>query len=202
MPSSIRICCGKPGRSQLSLEADSEIEQLMHDFEQDRQDSVHGYLRARRSDAYLLMPERAMAPANTRVEVLRELAHIIRPVVYSAGYVMAKDRSMRWGAFGASLVLEMFASWPELVSLVASGKKRVAGQAASCSPLEEGESHRRLWHLVLFALREPFYGSFTRDRLNSLKETLGEWRLLRPFIQTATTYQKLWETVHFYTSSS
>jgi len=44
--------------------------------------------------------------------------------------------------------------------------------------------------------------NFFRARLDSLKEALGEWRIMQPAVQTASTYQKLCELVHFYTSSS
>lgn len=133
----------------------------------------------------------------TLTDKLREIAHIVRPLVYICGYLVTKDKRLRWSAWGLSLALEIFANWPYIIESVC--KKNEFTKKFS---VENGEDHNRLLQLALFLLREPFYSSYTRTYLNDLKESLGQWKLLKPFVTTAETYQKLWETVYFYTSSS
>ena len=197
MPSSIRTSF-KWLESTCKRTKEKELDHLIKDFEENNHESLNNYLKASRSDAYILMPEKTFSSAATQIDKLREIAHIIRPLAYVCGYLMAKDKRLKWSAWGLSLALEIFASWPQLMD--SAFKKNEA--AAKKSSVEAGEEHNRLLQLALFLLREPFYSSYTRSYFNGLKASLGEWKLLKPFVDTAETYQKLWETVYFYTSSS
>jgi hypothetical protein len=100
-------------------------------------------------------------------------------------------------AWSSALGLELFASWPEVHQLLFK-----ASSIDSHSGIEKDEDRSRTLRLLLFLLREPFYSDFTKSRIDSLKDSLAEWRLLKPLVQTTDTYQKLCEKVHFYTSSS
>lgn len=197
MPSSIRTSFNSILESKDKKTKERELDHLIKDFEENNHESLNRYLKTSRSDAYLLMPEKSITSATTTLEKLREFAHIIRPLVYIGGYLIAKDRRLRWSAWGLSLALEIFANWPQIIETIL----KKTGHAKK-SAIEHGEEHNRMLQLVLFLLREPFYSSYTRSYLNGLKASLGDWKLLKPFVDTAETYQKLWETVYFYTSSS
>jgi hypothetical protein len=196
MPSSIRTSFNILETKDKKAK-ERELDHLIKDFEENNHESLNRYLKASRSDAYLLIPEKSVSSATTAIEKLREIAHIIRPLVYICGYLMTKDRRLRWSAWALSLALEIFANWPQIIETIF----KKTGHAKK-SAIEHGEEHSRLLQLALFLLREPCYSSYTRSYLNGLKASLGEWRLLKPIVDTAETYQKLWETVYFYTSSS
>jgi hypothetical protein len=206
MPSSIRtVSAEEPARRA----KDGLLDGLVKDFEEDHQASIGSFIKSRRADAYILMPELAMAPAKDLVGRLRELAHIIRPLVYVYGVSMANCRhggsggKAKWAVWGLALGLELFSLYPDLVSLASSGKHALLPETErGASPIEKGEGQHRLAQLFMFLLREPFYDAQAKGHLDKLKGILGEWRVLRPLVETATTYQALWERVYFYTSSS
>lgn len=171
---------------------------LIRDFQTNKTDTLDRYLHSRRSDALLLMPNEIFSTTVSKLDKLRELVHIFRPLIYISAYTFSRDRRQKIAIWSVSLALELFAVWPEISSMLVLSKKE--GKAKS--RLQEGEEHSRLCQLLFFLLREPIYSEYSRLALDSVKSTFAEWRILRPITDTANAYQKLCETVYFYTSSS
>lgn len=195
MPSSIRAIKSKATHQDgLSL---SQADLMAKSLDSEHPDNLHAFIKAGRIDPLIMMPELVMSECYGNLEKLRELAHIARPAVYASMYIFGRSPSAKWAAWSAALGLELFASWPEIQQLLSK-----VPSIKSHSQIEKDEDRSRAVRLLLFLLREPFYSDFTKSRIDSLKESLGEWKILKPLIQTTDTYQKLCETVHFYTSSS
>lgn len=194
MPSMIRAVDRQKIRD-LDLMSDPEV--LSKSIEKDHPEYLEQFIKSSRSDALLLFPELTMSTAMTLAARMRELAHILRPLVYAGAYLYGKrDSRTKWAAWSISLALELFACWPQVFEAL---HKR---PDSSLSPIEQDENSSRLIRLLLFLLREPLYSSATKERLNGLKAALGEWRILKPLVDTASSYQKLCEQVFLYTLSS
>lgn len=195
MPSSIRAIKAKESMQEgLSL---SQADLMSKSLDSEHPDHLYAFIKAGRIDPLIMMPELVMSQCLTRTEQLRELAHIARPVVYASMYIFGRNPSVKWAAWSAALGLELFASWPEIQQHLSK-----VPSIDSHSQIEKDEDRSRTVRLLLFLLREPFYSDFTKSRIDSFKESLGEWKILKPLVQTTDTYQKLCETIHFYTSSS
>lgn len=192
MPTSIR----RAYRSDSDPLSASQADLMTKHLESEQPESLHEYIKAGRTDPLVLMPEMTMSKALGRVAKLREFAHIIRPLLYASLYIYGgRGSKRRWTAWTLSLLLEIFSSWPEIQSVILNRS------TPNRSVIEKDEDRSRLIRLALFPLRQPFYAWGTKDRLEDLKASLSEWKLLRPLVETASTYQKLCELVHFYTSS-
>lgn len=189
MPSSTRMSKAALSHSD-SLTA-SQADLLASSLEMDHPEALHEFIKSSRQTSLNLMPELIMSSTVTPMGKLRELAHIIRPFLYATLFVYGRSPRVKWSGWIAALCLELFSSWSTLLP-----------SQAEKSFVEKDEDASRLTRLLFFLLREPFYSAASKDRLDALKQVLGEWKLLQPIINTADTYQKLCERVYFYTSAS
>jgi len=156
MPASIRSV--DPAKNEEMNMLDN-VNLLSKTIAADRKEYLTEYLKTSRTDSLILMPQSAFSKCRTSVEKLRELAHILRPLVYASLYIYGKgSRRTRWMAWGLSLSMELFSSYPSIIQTLRS---KSSGTEA-ISFLEEDENKSRILRLALFLLREPFYSSFTK----------------------------------------
>jgi hypothetical protein len=145
-------------------------------------EGIRSYLRRNRTDAYVLVPELSVMPASSLLERVREVAHILRPVMYTTLVAVSisrgdKAKKLRWAAWALSLAMDTFAEWPQITSVI-TGKELVD----RASPIEKDERQIRLIKFLLYLLRDPLYTMASKKYIDSVSETLSGWRLLRPFI--------------------
>lgn len=195
MPSSLRSVQTAGRSGHLSP---SQAESMAKFVESERLEALHEYVKGGRIDPLLVMPELAMSQCHSKLDRMRELAHIARPLVYASVYIYGRSPRAKWAGWSAALALDLFASWPTISShLTGSSSTSTAGPLLAVQ-----EEKTRLVNLLYYILREPFYTDMAKSRLDALKDSLREWRLLKPLVETVDTYQKLCESVHFYTSAS
>jgi hypothetical protein len=162
---------------------------VSHDEKRSQVDEIRDFLRQHRIDQYVLVPELSILPAMRGMDRLGEVLRILRPLVYVSGLLITHRRThsrmpTMWIFWGLTLGMDLFAEWPQLKRLVweaFSGKRfePAAPAKASKSPIEREERQVRLLKLFLYLLREPLYSNVSRPYLNSVIETLSEWRVLR-----------------------
>lgn len=195
MPSSIRAI--KPKETEQNGLSLSQADLMAKALDAEHPDHLHAFIKAGRIEPLVMMPKHVMSKCTSNTEKLRELAHITRPAIYAGMCIFGRSPNAKWAAWSVALGLELFVSWPEIHQYLSK-----LPSIDSRSQIEKDEDRSRTLRLLLFVLREPFYSDFTKSRIESLKESLGEWKILKPLVQTTDTYQKLCEKVHFYTSSS
>lgn len=149
------------------------------------EEGIKNYLRKHRLDSYILVPELSMRPLTLPLAKLRELSHILRPLVYAslvAGIYFKGRKSPKWtwAVWSATLVMDVFAEWPQIVNVL--GIKNPDDGATTASPMEKEERQIRLVKMLLYLLREPVYSLGSKPYMESVFGALAEWRLLRPVI--------------------
>ncbi|PJF19380.1 hypothetical protein PSACC_00789 [Paramicrosporidium saccamoebae] len=159
-------------------------------------EGVWTFLRKHRMDAYTLVPELSVSPVGDWLGRAREMTHILRPLIYTILLTAGREKT-RWSAWSISLAMDLFSEWPQLKTLV-MGKQ----VETKDSPIEKNEKQIRMIKLLLYLLREPLYSTASKKYIDSVAGTLSHWRLLRPFVETAKSYQKLCEKVSYYTLGS
>ncbi len=191
-PTSSRLAMHSISKSELSS---SDI--ITQTLESEHPEYLQEYIKGSRTDPLLLMPEHIMPKCRTKTEKLRELSTIVRPLLYATIYLNAGSIKTKWLAWSSALGLDIFSNWPEIQEFIF---KKVSIRHSSS--IEKDESQARVFRLLLYLLREPFYSDYTKSRISALLDSLSEWRILKPVVATASTYQKLCELIYFYTSAS
>lgn len=181
-------------------------------------EGLRNFLKKHRLDAYVLVPELSVTPCKGTLDRLREVSHIMRPLVYASLIAISvvqdkRAKNIRWAAWILSLSMDVFAEWPRLKTLVAGS----SDSKEKPSHIEEEEHHVRLLKFFLYLLREPVMSLASHDYIESVLDTLSTWRLLKPFVsksyflfsysyynclETAKSYEKLCEKVVYYTLGS
>lgn len=124
------------------------------------------------------------------------------------GRIFRSYNYRRWLAWCGTCALDVFAEWPSisegipttpLKKLLISGHDKKSCQH---SPIYKNERLGRLFRMLLYLLREPYYSAFTKGYIVRLIAFLESWRILRPAALTLAGYQKLWEKVEYYTLGS
>jgi hypothetical protein len=161
------------------------IQEIKMSGEGKEEEGVRNFLRKHRVDAYVLVPELSVIPAKSFVERAREIAHILRPLVYTtllAASITRKEKGgkLQWSAWTISLAMDLFSEWPQVKDLVL-GK---SSKAMKESMIEKNEKQVRMIKLLFYLLRNPFYSAASQKYLDSVSETLGQWRILRPLVGT------------------
>lgn len=150
-------------------------------------EAIKSYLCKHRTDAFILVPELSVTPVKTRVEKIREMAHILRPVLYTLLVAISlkngkRSVKLQWIAWSLSLLMNTFSEWPQIKSMIMEdgGDKPVS--KVKVSPIERNERQIRMIKLLLYLLRDPFYHNVSKRYLDSVFESLAKWRLLHPLI--------------------
>ncbi|KAF9275627.1 Peroxisomal membrane protein pex16 [Mortierella alpina] len=125
-----------------------------------------------------------------------EYLFILRPLIYVLA--MRKYGQKSWYPWFLSLAIEV-ASRTSIKHFLTS---RQSGGRGSGTPLEKDEMKRRLWLLLYYVLRSPFYDQFTKERLHNFCESASKKPLISLVAGIVRDYQPLWESVYFYTAGS
>ncbi|KAF8951477.1 Peroxisomal membrane protein pex16 [Podila verticillata] len=125
-----------------------------------------------------------------------EYLFILRPLIYVLA--MRKYGQRSWYPWFLSLAIELSSRSCLTTALAARG----GGRSGSSTPLEKDEMKRRLWLLLYYVLRSPFYDRFTKERLHKFTESASKKPLISLVGGIVKDYQPLWESVYFYTSGS
>ncbi|KAG0346176.1 Peroxisomal membrane protein pex16 [Podila humilis] len=128
-----------------------------------------------------------------------EYMFILRPLIYVLA--IRKFGQKSWYPWFLSLAIELSSRSCLKTALAARGGG--SGRAGSSgTPLEKDEMKRRLWLLLYYVLRSPFYDRFTKERLHKFTESASKKPLISLVGGIVKDYQPLWESVYFYTSGS
>ncbi|KAG0027468.1 Peroxisomal membrane protein pex16 [Podila clonocystis] len=125
-----------------------------------------------------------------------EYLFILRPLIYVLA--MRKYGQKSWYPWFLSLAIELSSRSCLTTSLAARG----GGRSGSGTPLEKDEMKRRLWLLLYYVLRSPFYDRFTKERLHKFTVAASKKPLISLVGGIVKDYQPLWESIYFYTSGS
>ncbi|KAF9911253.1 Peroxisomal membrane protein pex16 [Lobosporangium transversale] len=128
------------------------------------------------------------------VGAVGEYLFILRPLIYVLA--MRKYGQKSWYPWFLSLTIELVSRTSIRHFLKTS---RANGRA---TPLEKDEMKRRLWLLLYYVLRSPFYDQFTKERLHNFCESTSKKPLISLVGGIVRDYQPLWESVYFYTAGS
>lgn len=123
------------------------------------------------------------------MSLIRELLYILRPVATASALLLAKDEGKRrWALWSLALVLELFALYPELRTLI--WERKPLGMdtrfppedslAWEMSVPETEERYLRLVSLFYNCLREPFYSLGMQRSIDWVLDGVSAWRLLKP----------------------
>jgi len=133
------------------------IAQAFSDIE--RLGGVEEYIGRHRMHPYVLCPELSIKPSQTLIEDLREISHIIRPVLFIGMYMAIEhwkpNSKWKWLAWITSLGLDAF----DYSSIFIKNEKIISGKP---SLIEREIEDYRLFNLVLHLFREPIYSTATR----------------------------------------
>ncbi|KAG0004153.1 Peroxisomal membrane protein pex16 [Entomortierella chlamydospora] len=133
----------------------------------------------------------------TGLGAIGECLFILRPIIYVLA--MRKYGQRSWYPWFLSLAIELVSRTSIKHCLAA---RAAGGRGASGTPLEKDEMKRRLWLLLYYVLRSPFYDQFTKERLNNFCESASKKPLISLVGGIVQDYQPLWESVYFYTAGS
>ncbi|KAF9427425.1 Peroxisomal membrane protein pex16 [Entomortierella beljakovae] len=122
---------------------------------------------------------------------------ILRPVIYVLA--MRKYGQKSWYPWLLSLAIELV-SRTSIKNYIAA--RAGGGRGSSGTVLEKDELKRRLWLLLFYVLRSPFYTQFTKERLDNFCESASKKPLISLVGGIVRDYQPLWESVYFYTAGS
>lgn len=89
------------------------------------------------------------------IGAIGEYLYILRPVIYV--FAMRKYGQKSWYPWFLSLAIELTSRTCIKHALACRGGRCVSG-----TPLERDEMKRRLWLLLYYVLRSPFYDRFTK----------------------------------------
>ncbi|KAF9922780.1 Peroxisomal membrane protein pex16 [Linnemannia zychae] len=126
-----------------------------------------------------------------------EYMFVLRPLIYVLA--MRKYGQKSWYPWFLSLAIEL-TSRSCIKNFLAS--RPGGGRSGSGTLLEKDEMKRRLWLLLYYFLRSPFYDRFTKERLHNFCETASKKPLISLVAGIVRDYQPLWESVYFYTAGS
>ncbi|KAF9143222.1 Peroxisomal membrane protein pex16 [Linnemannia schmuckeri] len=126
-----------------------------------------------------------------------EYMFVLRPLIYVLA--MRKYGQKSWYPWFLSLAIEL-ASRASIKQYLAS--RPGGGRGGSGTLLEKDEMKRRLWLLLYYVLRSPFYDRFTKERLHNFCESASKKPLISLVGGIVRDYQPLWESVYFYTAGS
>ncbi|KAG0360811.1 Peroxisomal membrane protein pex16 [Mortierella sp. AD032] len=126
-----------------------------------------------------------------------EYMFILRPLIYVLA--MRKYGQKSWYPWFLSLAIEL-ASRTSIKQYLSS--RGGGSRGGSGTLLEKDEMKRRLWLLLYYVLRSPFYDRFTKERLHNFCESASKKPLISLVGGIVRDYQPLWESVYFYTSAS
>ncbi|KAF9575839.1 Peroxisomal membrane protein pex16, partial [Lunasporangiospora selenospora] len=149
----------------------------------------------------LVRKPRDLVGALKGMGAMGEYLFILRPLIY----VMAMRRygQKSWYPWLLSLSIEV-ASRSCLKQFLRDRSHALAGRpgsgvvGSSGTPLEKDEMKRRLWLLLYYVLRSPFYDQFTKERLHNFCESASKKPLISLVGGIVRDYQPLWESVYFY----
>ncbi|KAG0249463.1 Peroxisomal membrane protein pex16 [Linnemannia exigua] len=127
-----------------------------------------------------------------------EYMFILRPLIYVLA--MRKYGQKSWYPWFLSLAIEL-ASRTSIKQCLSS-RPSGGGRGGSGTVLEKDELKRRLWLLLYYVLRSPFYDRFTKERLHNFCESVSKKPLISLVGGIVRDYQPLWESVYFYTAGS
>ncbi|KAI8598921.1 peroxisome membrane protein [Dissophora ornata] len=125
-----------------------------------------------------------------------EYMFILRPLIYVLA--MRKYGQKSWYPWFLSLAIELVSRSSIKHYLAGRG----GGRGGAGTPLEKSEMKRRLWLLLYYVLRSPFYDRFTKERLHNFCESASKKPLISLVGGIVRDYQPLWESVYFYTAGS
>ncbi|KAF9208459.1 Peroxisomal membrane protein pex16 [Haplosporangium sp. Z 27] len=148
----------------------------------------------------VLTPDVVRKPRNlvselTGLGTVGETLFILRPVIYVLA--MRKYGQKSWYPWFLSLAIELVSR--SSIKHYLSGR---GGRGGSGTPLEKDELKRRLWLLLYYVLRSPFYTQYTKERLDNFCESASKKPLISLVGGIVKDYQPLWESVYFYTAGS
>ncbi|KAI8351568.1 peroxisomal membrane protein pex16 [Mortierella sp. GBAus27b] len=129
------------------------------------------------------------------IGAIGEYLFILRPLIYVLA--MRKYGQKSWYPWFLSLAIELTSR-----RCIKHGFAGRGSRCASGTPLEKDEMKRRLWLLLYYVLRSPFYDRFTKERLHNFCESTSKKPLISLLGGIVQDYQPLWESVYFYTSGS
>ncbi|KAF9996040.1 Peroxisomal membrane protein pex16 [Modicella reniformis] len=129
------------------------------------------------------------------IGLVGEYLFILRPLIYVLA--MRKYGQKSWYPWFLSLAIELTSR-----TSIKHALTNHSGRCPSGTPLEKDEMKRRLWLLLYYVLRSPFYDRFTKERLSNFCEATSKKPLISLLGGIVRNYQPLWESVYFYTAGS
>ncbi|KAI8853051.1 peroxisome membrane protein [Chytridium lagenaria] len=114
---------------------------------------------------------------------LGEWVNIIRPFAY--WLLLHKYGKKSWKPWVGSLLAELFSLWA------------VFRHSDQLKMLERSEFNRRIGFLYIYALRQPVYQLYTKEKLTRLSQALSKWPILSLAGTVLSEYMPLWENYHF-----
>jgi peroxin-16 len=129
---------------------------------------------------------------TSTMQQLREVVHIIQPVVYIAlirHYGLSGNGSRSWKPWIAGLGMFCFANLAHILPNF---------QPEEPSTIDTKEANARVKELVLFLLKEPFYSTFVKDKIDAFTAKSESFFLLKPVISLVKEYQSLFEQNFYY----
>jgi peroxin-16 len=185
----------RAGNPHDSTSADNLVEVL----ENIQQNDVSQYLSQKALVSFHKSPMDLLNPLSGEPFV-GEILFIIRPVIYSTLlYKYSKEKSQSWTPWLVSLAIDVLGrvSGRSLLTKYIKQKRTVIPTF-----LETEERRRRLWLLLFYLLRSPYYEKLTKQKIKDFCNALGRIPILAIFASIIKEYVPLWEKVYFYTSGS
>ncbi|KAG0053097.1 Peroxisomal membrane protein pex16 [Gryganskiella cystojenkinii] len=169
-----------------------------------------GKLSSKSSDVTEFLLSKVLTPDTVRkprdlvgmlggLGVFGEYLFVLRPLIYVLA--MRKYGQKSWYPWLLSLSIEL-ASRVSLKTFLSNRSGGPAGRGSSGTALEKDEMKRRLWLMLYYVLRSPFYDRFTKERLHNFCESASKKPLISLVAGIVRDYQPLWESVYFYTAGS
>ncbi|KAJ3404723.1 Peroxisomal membrane protein pex16 [Chytriomyces hyalinus] len=116
-------------------------------------------------------------------DVVAEWLHMLRPLVYLLA--MRKYGNQSWKPWIMSLCMEV------------SSLGIHSSSTRNFKFLERDELQRRMWLLMYYLLRDPFYSMFVKHRLNRFCESMSKKPLISLASGLLADYIPLWENYYF-----
>ncbi|KAJ3235558.1 Peroxisomal membrane protein pex16 [Chytriomyces hyalinus] len=116
-------------------------------------------------------------------DVAAEWLHMLRPLVYLLA--MRKYGNQSWKPWVLSLCMEV------------SSIGIHSASTRNFKFLERDELQRRIWLLMYYLLRDPFYSMFVKHRLNRFCESMSKKPLISLASGLLADYIPLWENYYF-----
>lgn len=141
------------------------------------------------------LPSENQPKLTSTMQQFREVVHIIQPVVYIAlirHYGLQGNGSRSWKPWIAALGMFCFSNFPHISPFT--------NQQEQPAAIGSKEANARTKDLFLFLLKEPFYSTYVKDRIDAFCSSSESFFFLKPLVSLLKEYQCLFEQNFFYTN--